>query len=96
MLYRLTQAAQDDIITISDAGIALFGERQARTYHDALFDMFDLLAANPKMARERAEFTTPLRVHRFQSHMIVYQIEGDDILIVRVRHGREDWISEPA
>jgi plasmid stabilization system protein ParE len=27
--------------------------------------------------------------------MIVYVIEGDDILVIRVRHGREDWASDP-
>ena len=96
MPYRLTQAAQEDIINISEVGITLFDERQACTYHDALFDMFDLLAVNPMMARERTEFTTPFRIHRFQSHMIVYQIEDNGILIIRVRHGREDWISDPA
>tara|TARA_R110002072_G_scaffold273000_1_gene433270 strand:+ start:9590 stop:9880 length:291 start_codon:yes stop_codon:yes gene_type:complete len=93
MPFRLSQDAQEDIVKISAAGIDQFGERQARIYHDALFDMFDLLAANPQMARERVEFSTPVRIHRFQSHIIIYQIEGDDILIIRVRHGREDWLN---
>ena len=95
MAYRLSEKAEDDVISISEAGIELFGEAQARLYHDALFDLFDLLAANPKMARERQELSPPVRIHRFQAHVIVYKIERNDILIIRVRHGREDWLSEP-
>jgi toxin ParE1/3/4 len=83
--YHLTRAAQEDLIKISVTGIENFGVSQARRYHDALFEVFDLLAANPKMARERVEFTTPCRIHRFQSHVIIYQIEGNDIRIIRVR-----------
>jgi len=26
----------------------------------------------------------------------VYLVEGDDVLILRIRHGREDWIDNPA
>ncbi|MGR3622397.1 type II toxin-antitoxin system RelE/ParE family toxin [Pseudophaeobacter sp.] len=95
MPYHLTGAAQEDLIRISVTGIENFGVSQARRYHDALFEVFDLLAASPKMARERVEFTTPCRIHRFQSHVIIYQIEGGDIRIIRVRHGREDWFSDP-
>ncbi|TLP55485.1 type II toxin-antitoxin system RelE/ParE family toxin [Parasedimentitalea maritima] len=95
MPYHLTRAAQEDLIRISVTGIENFGVSQARRYHDALFEVFDLLSANPKMARERLEFTKPCRIHRFHSHVIIYQIEGDDIRIIRVRHGREDWLSDP-
>ena len=35
----------------------------------------------------------PVRVHRYQSHLIIYEIAEDDmVLILRVRHGREDWL----
>jgi len=93
MSYRLSKSADDDIVHLYAVGVAQFGLAQADQYHDALFDMFALLASNPKMARERSELSTRPRVHRFQSHLIIYQIEGDDILIIRIRHGREDWLS---
>ncbi len=95
MSYRLSEDADNDIVHLYAEGVKQFGLKQADHYHDALFDMFDLLAVNPEMARERAEFTTPVRVHRFQSHMIIYEIDGNDILIIRVRHGREDWMASP-
>ena len=93
MSYRLSEDADSDIVRLYADGVHQFELAQADSYHDALFDMFDLLAANPQMARERANFSPPVRVHRFQSHVIIYQIEGDDILIIRVRHGREDWLN---
>ena len=74
-----------------------FGLVQADRYHDALFDQFDLLAAFPRMARERTELDPPVRVHPFRAHLILYRVEPDDsILILRVRHGREDWTAPPA
>lgn len=95
MAFRLSEAADGDIVRLYADGVDQFGLSQADRYHDALFDIFDLLAENPEMARERSELSPPMRVHPFNSHIIIYQIEGDDILIVRVRHGREDWMSFP-
>lgn len=95
MGYRLTRKAADDILHIYVEGDARFGAAQAETYHAALERVFGIIASNPEMAREREELNPPLRVHRFQAHAIIYKIEGDDVLIVRVRHGREDWINAP-
>lgn len=95
MTFRLTAKAEDDIIGIAEAGLRLFGETQAWSYHLQLFDMFELIAANPQMARERHEITPPVRVHPFKSHLIIYVVtEGSDVLIVRIRHGHEDWMEE--
>lgn len=75
----------------------LFGLAQARRYHDELFATFDLIAANPGMARERHELSPPMRIHPFKAHLVIYRIEEiGSILIVRVRHGDEDWASEMA
>lgn len=95
MGFRLTQAAEADIIRIATQGIRLFGHGQARRYHDELFALFDLLASNPRMARERSELSPPMRIHPFKAHLIVYRIEDDgDVLIIRVRHGHEDWAND--
>lgn len=94
MGYRLSGDADEDISSIATGGIEEFGIEQAQRYHDGLFLLFDLLADNPRMARERLEIEPPVRVHPYQSHVVIYRIEGPDILIIRVRHGREDWMSE--
>ena len=92
MGFRLSVEAEGDIISIAEQGVRLFGSAQARRYHDELFGVIDLIATNPRMARERLELSPPMRIHPFKAHLIVYRIEEDgDILVVRVRHGHEDW-----
>lgn len=95
MGYRLTREAERDVGSIAEMGIEMFGVEQARAYHDTLFHVFDLIADNPGMGRERTELTPPVRVHPFRSHIIVYNVEDADVLIIRVRHAHEDWISDP-
>jgi len=92
MGFRLSLEAEEDVIGIAEAGVRLFGTTQARKYHDELFAIFDLIAANPRMARERHEIVPPMRIHPFKAHLIVYRVhETGDVFIVRVRHGHEDW-----
>lgn len=90
--FRLSLEAEEDIVGIAEEGVRLFGSVQARRYHDELFAIFGLIAANPRMAHERHEISPPVRIHPFKAHLVVYQIEDNgDILIIRVRHGYEDW-----
>lgn len=92
MTYRLSREADEDIVRIYIEGVRLFGRAQAESYHRELESLFELLAANPRMARERNEIMPPVRIHPYKAHLIVYVIEAnDDVLIVRIRHGHEDW-----
>lgn len=94
MGFRLTPEAEEDIVAIAEGGIRFFGPAQARRYHDDLFDLFALIAANPHMARERGELSPPVRIHPFKAHLVVYLAESDaDILVIRIRHGHEEWRS---
>ena len=96
MGFRLTPKAEEDIVRIAEIGELLFSEAQALTYHIELFEMLELISSNPRMARERREIMPPVRVHPFKSHLIVYMVtEMDEVLIIRIRHSREDWMEEP-
>lgn len=95
--YRLSEAAADDLTAIARYTVATHGKAQALAYRDGLIQACGFLADNPEAARLRTELEPPIRVHRFQSHMLVYKHEDDgSILIVRIRHVREDWISDPS
>lgn len=94
--YSLTKAARQDIIGIYLQSEERFGEAQADRYLAGLHEMFAFLAENPRAARERIEFAPPVRIHSYKAHLIVYEIERDDILILRLRHGHEDWQASPA
>ena len=92
--YRLTQAASDDLVGIYLHGLAEFGQTQADTYHEGLTATFAFLAEYPRAARVRDEITPPVRAHPHRSHLIVYELDAENnVLILRVRHGREDWVS---
>ena len=49
----------------------------------------------PFAAAERAELRGSPRIHPYRSHIIVYRLDGRDILIQRVRHASEDWLGRP-
>lgn len=92
MNYKTTRRADQDIIALYGRGAEDFGVAQAERYVEGLFSCFSLLAANPHMARERTELDPPMRLHSYGSHMIAYTVMADAILIVRVLHGRQDWL----
>lgn len=96
MHFSLSVEAEEDIIAIAEQGVRMFGSEQARRYHDDLFAVLDLIAANPRMAREREEISPPVRIHPFKAHLVVYRIEANgEIFVIRIRHGQEDWASDP-
>lgn len=86
MSYKTTGLADQDIINIYVHGVD-----QAERYHAGIVSVFELLAQNPHLTRERPEFNPPVRLYPYQAHMIAYTIRDDGILIIRVLHGRQDW-----
>jgi toxin ParE1/3/4 len=95
MAYRLTRKAIEDIIAIFAEGAQRFGLDQAEKYHVGLERIFLLLSDNPELAISRWEISPPVRVYPYGSHLIIYLVEENrDVLIVRVRHGHEDWIDQ--
>lgn len=92
MAYKLSVKAEDDIRNAYQEGIRLFGVEQAEIYYVGLERVFQFLSGTPRAARERFEITPPVRVHPYRSHIVIYLIDDNgDVLILRVRHGREDW-----
>ena len=48
------------------------------------------------MARGREEISPPVRIHPFNAHLIIYQVEqSGSVFVIRVRNAFEDWNSEP-
>lgn len=95
MRYTLSVEAEEDIVAIAEQGVRVFGTPQARHYHNELFDLLDLIADNPRIARERFEIKPPVRIHPFKAHLIVYRItENDTVFVIRIRHGHEDWTTD--
>lgn len=96
MSYKLTHKAADDILHIYRQGIETFGPDQAARYHKRLSKTLEVLGRNPEIARQREELSPPARVHPCGAHIIIYIAEqGGGIIVLRVRHSREDWIGSP-
>jgi toxin ParE1/3/4 len=90
--YRLTRRAADNIRGIYRRGAETFGEAQAQAYHLHLEHVFELIADNPEMARERSEIAPPVRVHPTGAHLVIYRVKPNgDVLIIAVPNAREDW-----
>ena len=89
--YHLRDKALADLDILYEYGIVTFGLQMADGYYDGLIEQFESLATNPKMYRERWELNPPVRICPYKSHTIIYMIEKEEVVIIRVRHSREDW-----
>ena len=89
--YRLAPAAATDLEDIWLYTARNWSIEQGDRYTDALESVFDTLVAMPEIARERLEFNPSVRVHPSAQHLIIYRIEADHLVILRVLGGRQNW-----
>ena len=89
--YRLTPAAQSDLEDIWLYTAQRWSVAQADRYTDILEDTLERLVFMPQMARERVEFEPPVRIHPSAEHLIVYRIEQDRLVVLRVLGAGQDW-----
>jgi toxin ParE1/3/4 len=70
------------------------GERQhrgCRSLIDSITDRFFLLAGHPYLGRRRDQDLRPgLRSFPVGQYLIFYRVEGGDVIILHVAHGRCD------
>lgn len=92
MRLDISGEAQRDIAALHHVGMRSFGEAKAARYTFGLLNLLDLIAANPRMARIRPEFRNHMRAIPYRSHIVFYRIAEDSIHIVRVLHGKQNWL----
>jgi toxin ParE1/3/4 len=91
--YRLSPRALDDLEDIWRFSAETWSIPQADRYVGDLARIFDTLAVMPTLARERSEFTPPVRIHVHEKHLIVYTNAADEIVIIRLLGSQQDWVS---
>lgn len=91
--YRLTPRALADIEDIWRYTAETWSIAQADRYVDALAGVFGTIAAFPTLAAERLEFSPPVRIHTYESHLVVYLVDADVVVVVRVLGGKQDWLA---
>ena len=89
--FRLTPAAQNDLEDIWLYTAQQWSLQQADRYTDILEDTFERLLFMPEMARERPEFDPPVRIHPSAEHLIIYRVEEEYLVILRVLGAGQDW-----
>lgn len=91
MAWILTLAAVNDFDRIAADGALRFGFVQSERYELELVEMLDKLAAMPQLAPERQALNTLIRLMPCGSHNIAYFIKNEDVIVLRVLHGLQNW-----
>lgn len=90
MKVKFSQKTDEDIIGCYLYGYRNFGEAQAEKYEQDLRHILNIISDNPLIASERTEFNPPIRIHHHAKHYILYVIEDDHILIIRILRDEVD------
>ncbi len=92
MEHRVSSRAADDL-----DNIWYYVAKESRSIDvanrlvDSITDRFFLLSSHPYLGRARNhDFGAGSRSFPVGEYVIVYCVEGDDVLILRVAHGRRD------
>ena len=91
MTWILTSNAIADLDRISAEGAVQFGFVQSEFYEHKLVEMLDTLAARPYLAPERRAAHGRVRLMPCGVHNILYMVENEDVVILRVLHGLQNW-----
>jgi toxin ParE1/3/4 len=77
---------------IAAEGARQFGYKQSEKYERELVDALKLLAAMPHLSAERSTGSEIIRVLPCGAHNILYVIENEDVLVLRVLPGLQNWV----
>ena len=93
MTRRITikDSAVADLDAIYWHGVETWGRQRARIYLEALESLFNLLAAQPEIARNRSDLDPPARLHPYRSHLVIFTANATDLDILRIVHSRSNW-----
>jgi len=88
--FRLSERARTNLTDIYEFTARTFGIYQADAYHAGLERTFGLLADFPLIGTAVDELAPGHRRFRFQSHLIFYTAEPDQVVIRAVLHATMD------
>ena len=92
-MYRLSNAATQDIEELLGQSLAEFGLQQTENYFTSLTRCLELLGDNPEAGRSAEEIRPGYRRFPHKSHLIFYKpLDKDTILVVRILHHHMDAI----
>lgn len=91
MAWILTIDAVRDLDRLAADGAIRFGYVQSERYEQEIVTMLETLAIHPHMASERQASQSLVRLMPCGSHNILYIVENEDVIVLRVLHGLQNW-----
>jgi len=92
-MYKLSNAAAQDIKDILEQSLGEFGLLQTKNYFNSLKRCLKLLGDNPKIGRTAEDIRPEYRRFPHKSHLIFYKpLSKNDILVARILHHHMDAI----
>ena len=88
--FTVSNAARTDLKKIAAYTQRTWGAKQRKTYIKQLDTAFHFLAENPLSGVACDYIVKGLHKHPYQHHIIFYELNNDDIFIVRVLHKSMD------
>jgi toxin ParE1/3/4 len=89
--YVLSPRAQGDLSDIWDYTAEHWGAEQANAYLRVLQRAIEVVAHDPRRGRPYDEVREGYRAHLAGSHMLIYRVLENGIVVVRVLHSRMDF-----
>ena len=89
--YRLSNEAQTDLSNIYSYTRETFGKAQAELYVAGLMQSLTAIGAYPHIGPAVSAFRTPVRIRSYAQHVIIYVVEGEQTLVIRVLAARQHW-----
>jgi toxin ParE1/3/4 len=86
-----TPKAEADLLEIWDNTVARWSEAQAERYLGGLDQTLRLLCDYPDIARLHDEFTPPVRLLPYRSHLVIFVATDSALDVIRVVHMRTNW-----
>ncbi|NKX44136.1 type II toxin-antitoxin system RelE/ParE family toxin [Roseicyclus persicicus] len=92
--WRVSREAEQDLQEIWLYGSARWSPEQAERYYDELLALFGRVSAFPRLGRAVWQKSgRPMRLHPYRAHIVLYRVDEDGVLILRVLAARQDWLA---
>ena len=90
MSYKLSNLAQNDLSQIWLYTLNKWSLTQADRYYEDLLKGISVICSNPAIGKSISEIKETHRVFKIKSHLIVYKVNQELILVDRILHKRMD------
>ena len=95
MRVTLLPTAREDLREIWQFGADRWGEARADLYFLELSEAIERIGLSPLMNARTEELAEPYRRLFHEAHTVIYRVEADAVVVVRVLHQRRDmgrWV----